>query len=454
MSLAARTDWWRPASAAEGRLEALVPSSPQPHHSSGGTVAFRALMVFTFIMILAPQAYLPALRPLRIALLAAVVGIAAGLLDSLRGGRWVRVGGLEMALTAALAAWAVVTLPLSYWPGGSASFLLDTYFKTVAIFWLLGNAVDTMPRLRKVAWGLTLMAVPLALTGIKHYFSGAFIEAHHGVRRIVGHEEGRTANPNDLALMLNVVLPLSVALLLAARSALARALLLAAVALLAAGVVVTFSRAGFLTLATTCAVYLWRLVRRGRIRWAVAALTLSLAGLAVLPAGYLSRLATITDIDSDPTGSAQVRWNDTVAAVQLVRSHPVIGAGVGMNTLALNEVRGPAWMMVHNVYLEYGVELGLPGLGLFLLLLWACLRKARGVRRRAAAVPALSELSLLAEGIEVALIAFVVAGFFYPVGYQFYFYYLAGLAVAAGVVYDKAVAHGPAGRRSAMAQAS
>jgi O-antigen ligase len=108
-----------------------------------------------------------------------------------------------------------------------------------------------------------------------------------------------------------------------------------------------------------------------------------------------------------------------------------------MNSAALNEARGSAWTKVHNVYLEYAVDLGLPGLLLFLLLFHACLAKARSTRRRAASVPSLRELCCLAEGVEISLLAFAVAAFFHPVAYHFYFYYPAGLAVAVGGVYRK-----------------
>jgi O-antigen ligase len=342
-----------------------------------------------------------------------------------------------MAFTAGLVIWAVVTVPLSSWPGGSLSFLLDSYFKTVAVFWLLANVVDTLPRLIHAAWALTLLSVPLALTGIKNFVSGAFIEVNHGVRRVEGYDAGLTANPNDLALMLNLILPLSLALLVATRSVFARVVLLAIVALQAGCVIATFSRAGFLTLGVVFAAYAWRFLRRGRAAWAVAIVAMALLGLLVVPSDYVDRVATITDIDSDATGSAQSRWSDMVTASQYVLEHPIVGAGIGMNTLALNELRGPAWKIVHNVYLEYGVELALPGLVLFLLLVWSCLRTVRRVRRRTQGAPSLVELSWLAEGLRVAILAFVVAAFFHPVAYHFYFYYLAGLAVAAGVLCDK-----------------
>ena len=424
---AGTAEWWRPAAA--------------PPAQEGGRLAFRALMAFTFIMVLAPQAYLPFLRPFRIALLAALFGIAARMVDSGLNGRPLSVGGREMTLAGLLLAWAAVTLPLSYWPGGSASLLFDRFLKTLAIFWLLANAVDTLPRLRRMAWGLALMAVPLSLTGIRNFFSGVFIAAGDPVKRIGGYEAGLTQNPNDLALMLNTILPLTVALLLTSEGALVRTALAAVAALQVAAVVVTFSRSGFLTLAAIGAVYLWRLLRSGRLLAAGAVVCVALAAVALAPAGHAGRLATSFDIDSDPTGSAQARWRDTVAATQFVLAHPFTGAGLGMNTLALNEVRGPAWTMVHNVYLEYAADLGLPGLALFLWLMLSCLSRARRARRCAGGEPALRALG---GGIETALIGFAVAALFYPVAYHFYFYYLAGLAVAAGTLCAKVPAAVPA----------
>jgi hypothetical protein len=82
------------------------------------------------------------------------------------------------------------------------------------------------------------------------------------------------------------------------------------------------------------------------------------------------------------------------------------------------------------VYLEYGVELGLPGLALFVALIVFSIRSVRFAQQRAGGVPALAELRYLAEGIQISLFAFVVAGMFHPGGYQFGFYYFAGLAAA------------------------
>lgn len=395
-------------------------------------------MAFTFILLIAPQSFFPGLASLRIALVTAALAATAYLFDRFVHRRPIAGLTREMGIAGCLLGWAIVTAPLSYWPGGSAVFLASFYLKTLVVFWLLSHVVNSLPRLRIVAWGLSLMAVPLAVSALVNLVSGNFLNQEllpPGEFRIQGYDAGLTRNPNDLALMLNLILPLSLALFLGTKKPAVRAALLAMICLDAIAIIATFSRAGFLTLTVTFVTYLWTLFsRRHERQWAFVALFLAFAALPLLPSGYLDRLSTITDIDADPTGSAQSRWSDTVAAAKYVVSHPIVGAGVGMDTLALNEVRGPKWKEIHNVYLQYAVDLGIPGLVLFLMLLTGSVRSARYAQRRSAQDRGGGDLFYLAEGIRVSLIAFAVAAFFYPVAYHFYFYYIAGLALAAKAI--------------------
>lgn len=423
MARSTSLEWWRPEPAA------TIPAAAAP----GSAVPFWALMTFTFILLLAPQNFFPVLEPFRIALLAAAVGITVHLADRFLHGQPLMIFTREVWITTGIVGWAILTVPLSYWPGGSVSFLLDFYLKTLAIFWLLSNTVTTLGRLRQVAWGLSLMSVPLAVSAVNNYLSGEFL-ADGAVKRIAGYEAPLTGNPNDLALMLNLILPLGVALALGSRKPIARAVLLVILGLQVVAVILTFSRAGFVTLAGTSVMYLWKLRTRRQRVWAFAAVGLVLMCIPLLPSGYLDRLGTIVDSESDRTGSSQARWLDTVAAVSFVLGNPIVGAGIGTNVLALNEVRGPAWTAVHNVYLQLAVELGLPGLALFLLLLVGCLKRARLAHRGSTPRPASRELVHLAEGIQISLVAFALAALFHPVGYHFYFYYIAGLAVAVKAV--------------------
>lgn len=396
---------------------------------------FWALVAFTFILLLAPQTFFPALAPLRLARLTGLIAISAYLWDRLIHRRPLMRFTPEMWVVACLVGWAVLTVPLAYWPGGSAQVLVDLYFKALVVFWLLSNTVNTLTKLRRVAWMLSLTAVPLAAAGVQRYLLGSFMGGNL-VKRIVGYDAPLTENPNDLALMLNLILPLTIALFLLNRRPVVRPALGLAIFLNVITVILTFSRAGFLTLTTIFVMYLWKHRRQAERRGALAWLLLALLVLSIpfIPSGYVDRVRTITDIDSDPTGSAQSRWNDMVTAVRFVLRNPIVGAGAGVEALALNEERGPLWREVHNVYLQYAVGLGIPGLALFLSLLVGCVKSAQLAQSRSAGMPALRELFYLAEGIEVSLLAFAVAALFYPVAYHFYFYYFAGLAIALRMV--------------------
>jgi O-antigen ligase len=97
----------------------------------------------------------------------------------------------------------------------------------------------------------------------------------------------------------------------------------------------------------------------------------------------------------------------------------------------MNDERGrDTWRRVHNVYLQYGVDLGLPGMLLFIGLHVMCYGAARTAERRGRRDPALADLVPLAVAVKVSLIAFAVEAMFHPIAYSFYFFSVGGLAVA------------------------
>ena len=424
--------WWRAQPDSPVRTEVFT------QESRDGTLhfAFWALVVFTLIMILAPQNYFPVLKPLHLAFLVGALASAAYLLSRLAGMAGKVHRSSAMLFAALLFLWALASVPFSLWPGGSLQKIFDVYVKALIIFWLLARVVNSVPRLNKLAWTLSLVSIPLSLSAISAFLQGGIgnVDLTHGWERITGYRAGLTQNPNDLALMINLTVPFTVGLLLSTRKLLVRVLFSAIAFLDAVAVVATYSRGGFITLMVIVGTYLVFLSGRARLGLAMAIVSMGLLAVPMMPSGYWSRLATITNIQADRTDSAQERWSGMVDATQIIVAHPVIGAGAGMDVLALNEVRGDAWRHVHNIYLEYAVDLGLPGLMLFLALYFTVLRSVRRVRRIVAGKLGGETLYRLSEGIWVALIAFGVSAFFQPVAYEFYFYYIAGLAVAAGAI--------------------
>ena len=425
-SLTGSVPWWKPS----------TPPTPAAVHAAmqdtGSSLAFWALVAFTAILLLSPQAWLPALKVIRIAFLAAGVAMAAHVVERTVHRQSITPLSPEIGIALTLVGWAVLTLPLSLWPGGSVRVLTDHYLKAMAFFWLLGTIVTSTDKLRTMAWALVLCSIPLALTGIGNYLSGDVLTTGvRGFYRIAGYVggSGLTGNPNDLALMLNLIVPLAAVLAVISRGT-ARLAAIGALLLAVAAIVLTFSRAGFMTLAASFVMFLAILVRRKAPAPAIALLLIAICVPPLLPEGYVERLSTITNIDADATGSAQGRWRDLQAATAVIARSPLIGVGIGQDILAMNAQRGDDWTQVHNAYLEYGVDLGVPGLVLFIWLHLLCYRTARAVERRATQDPAHRNLAMLAAGVQISLVAFFVAAMFHPIAYQFYFFSIAGLAVA------------------------
>jgi probable O-glycosylation ligase (exosortase A-associated) len=424
----ASVSWPRPASPASATAVAAAEAEPVD-----ARLAFGALVAFTVILLVSPQAWFPAIKSLRIALLSGGVAIGAHLAGRLFGKTQALPLRREMVLALALIAWAAFTIPMSLWPGGSMDQLTDHFIKAIIFFWLIGTLVNTEARLKLFAWVLSLCSIPLALTALNNYRSGVFVtHATSTVQRIAGYVggSGLAGNPNDMALMLNLLLPITGALFVITRSTGARMATGLAVLVSVAAIIATFSRAGFITLAVIGLLTLLAMMRRGALITAIGVVFFAAVTLAVVPQEYFSRLATITNIEADTTGSAQGRWEDFVLSVDYIKTHPFTGAGLGQDLLALNAERGrETWRSVHNAYLQAGVDLGIPGAALFIALLLASFQNARRVRRHATR-EGWDDLALLAQSVSISLAAFSVAAFFHPIAYQFYFFCLAGLAVA------------------------
>ena len=418
--------WWRPLrSAATNRGGEFVTVE-----TGESQLPFRGLVAFTIILLLAPQFIFPFLEPFRIALLAILVTVVSLVYTRFSLGQPILnlSGGAMYPLL--IAGWATITAPMSFWPGGSIGFLTGIYLKPLVLFILLVNIVNTREKLIRIAWLLSLIAVPLSLTTLKHFLTGELSQGD----RVVGYKGGLTSNPNDLALMLNLILPFCIALFFIYRRPQIRILQVSIMVLIVSAVIVTFSRAGFLALAVMFLIYVWQLRNRPERRYVPMLLVLAVMALPLVPSSYYERVSTITDVSADTTGSAQIRLRDSIAAAGYVAGHPLLGAGIGMNALAMNSVRGETWTEIHNVYLQFAVELGIPGLLLFLLFYRCCFNNTRQVLEHGEQ-HGMDELFYITEAIRIGLIIYAVEAFFHPSAYQFYFYYISGLAVATKAIF-------------------
>src|SRR4029077_18420832 len=112
--------WWRAGE------EIHLAESEDP----GSRVTFWALIAFTFVLLLAPQAFLPALAPLHLGGLTGAGAVPAALVGLFVHQRPPLRVTPEIVALACMVTWALITIPWSYWPGGSLAFLVNDFFKT------------------------------------------------------------------------------------------------------------------------------------------------------------------------------------------------------------------------------------------------------------------------------------------------------------------------------------
>jgi O-antigen ligase len=387
---------------------------------------FSGLLLFTFVLFVAPQNLVPALEPLMLAKLSVGLAVLGYVVNRAMTSRPLTMMTPTVRWGFILGGLALLSIPLGFWPGGSVDIFLDLFGKSLVIFLLVANVVDTQERFRVLVGAMIGCGAFAAAHAVMNYATGNFDPTG---QRVAGYQSPLGGNPNDLAMTLNILLALSLGLLPVLRRRVQRGLLIGAMVLLVAGIVVSFSRSGFVTMGVIGAMWAASAFRDrgGRALPLVAAVVVAVT--FAMPSGYGDRISTIADSQADTTGSSDERWQTMMTAASHILERPVLGYGLG-NEIHVSVARGGLARDAHNSYLKLGAELGLPALVIYVLFIWSAFAAARAVRRFFARRQDGWELGRLAGGVEMAIVAFAVGALFSPSPYHFYLYYPAGLAVA------------------------
>lgn len=325
------------------------------------------------------------------------------------------------------------------------SFSIFTGFQNMTVQLLcisvpLMHFVSSMRKLRIFLGGWIVVFAYLAVYGLTHAGTGP---------------GGHIGDENDLALALNMAIPIAFAFMWSARSAPARIASTAAFTLMVGTVGVTFSRGGFLGLAAVLPYCFFVMTRRKAL--SVVFVGLAVFALVAAPQTYRNRLGTIVgEAEGTEHGTGELRREFWALARKMFYANPVVG--VGLDNFRWNvdyyqsaEERGRvgrsyAGTVAHSVYFTVLAELGACGGVLFGLLIWYTLRDTgrvlRAARRRNApgggpdetADPTLREdleaAGLYAHAIRAALIGYLVSGTFLAVLTYPHFWVLVALTVA------------------------
>jgi hypothetical protein len=340
---------------------------------------------------------------------------------------------------------AVLTVPIAVWPGGSFHYLTAIYMKIIVLFLLVLYWCRSVQDVRRMIWACAVAAVILVIAGA---LTGS-IQAS----RIKDSSESYDAN--DLALLLDIMLPLAL-YLFATSTWLLRMVLAGMMLVFLYGLVLTQSRGGFLALLAVGALVLRRSALKRSHKIAFTSLAILVFGL-IAGKAYWERIETMwapkTEYDRTAGGRTEL-WK---TGLGLLAKRPW---GVGIDGFAVAEGLSHGgkgkWSAAHNSFLQVAVELGVAGFVVFVLVLLSTFKTLRQVQlllrpppdRKATPrigraplvrAPLLGKpkkqldvrenILLLASALEVSLCGFAVGGFFLSQAYSGMLYVLLGLSV-------------------------
>jgi O-antigen ligase len=414
--------------------------------------AFRFLCAFTAVVWIRPQDTIPFVQHLHLAELCAIAALLSLIMG--RMGRNLPFTRMtpELAGVLAFGGLILITAPFSIWLGGVIGMFKEVYIKIILIYLLMANVMTSPRRIEKITWLLVLAGGYVASRSMLDYVRGIHIEAGDRLKGAVG---GIFGNPNDLALNMVFLLPLTLFVLLRPGSPARRGTAaLGAVCMLGA-IIASHSRGGTLGLVAMAGVFgLYQLRRRPGL--VIGGLLLATIAAPMAPSTYWTRMASIFDKSLDDSGSREARRILLHESFQAFRENPITGVGAGQFKNWNPEGRQQAWHESHDIVLQVAAELGIGGVVILAYLIARgaisvhatrrLLRRARsesgrrsppGVASRTSAAPLprlgpheIQFLDAYSASIAAALAGWFVCALFASVAYNWTFYYLLALAAA------------------------
>lgn len=391
-------------------------------HDSMSTWAFRCLLWYVCIMFVAPQNRFPVLWPLHIADLSFVGAILLHVLACLKNHQPLIRPGWATGLGIAVMGWAAVCNTIGPFQSGWAwNVWIDTLYKNTGLLLLLESMCDTRER----CWATMMTMLFCSVYWLKAGLRLAAAGATYSGDRLMGAAIGLIENPNSMAYMLALLMPLYLYVFQAAQKKTERFLFLAGVVADLFIILKTGSRTGIVTLLVMSILILKKYVRQhpwGLLGVVIAfSFLLPLTGeknvrrFKTIPQSAMSFLGFHVERDDRPLNqdeqSAEERAAKNRDTWRLIKANPLHGVGFHPDG---NKYLGEYPMargQVHCEVLMVGKHMGFIGIGFYLGMLaqiWLC---GRTIRLQYAGWPGMSELGW---AYQLQAIGILVGGSFCP----------------------------------------
>lgn len=339
------------------------------------------------------------------------------------------------------------------------------------IYFALINVIRTPEVLRQATWVLLIVGAAVGLLSIhqdltnnygSNYFGfaqAADAAIRTGETTLVGEvRQQRLAGPigetNRFAQVMLMLVPLGIYRAVSEPSRVIRLTAAAMTVIITLGVVLTFSRGAAVGLGVlVIALAILRLVRIQHVAVLVLALVLVFTAFPQ----YWQRVASLEELTvllGQDTGVGQVnqvflsRATETLAAALAIVDHPLVGVGPDMFPIYYEQYAREVGLLVHhgstreahNLFMGVGADIGLLGLGTFLIVAFLTFRliviaRWRSLVRR-------PDLERLTTPFGLALMTYFVTGMFLHLSFaRFYWLILAVGGAAALITLQEMRAH-------------
>ena len=381
-------------------------------------MAFSLFCLWTFVIVGRPQDLIPALAAIRPALVLSIVtvmtvfgGSMPSVIEAVRNAPEARRNLIFFGIM-------TLGIPFAYHRGEAFDFVMNAYLPNLLHLLVFVTLVDSVARLKKILWVVTLCGTVYGVFGL---LKGSSM----GERFII---YGMMFDPNDIAYVLVSLLPIMLFFVVQREGLGRKFIALAGVGSSLLLILLTGSRAGVLSLTTVVVLLLFTPAGSIKFRYRfvfIAAITL--IAFLNLEDININRYLTLMRIEEDYNYTAEDgRVGIWEKAYELLLRNPVTGVGANCFPMAIGYLRKaigeiPRWQAVHNSYLQIAVEIGVAGFAVFILLIAGSLRTFFSARKNQMSRSDEDQLNAISGSLLVGFVGSLIAAFFLSQGYSVYF---------------------------------
>jgi len=324
----------------------------------------------------------------------------------------------------------LISLVNAEWIDWSVEHLLD-YTRWLIIIFLTANLVDSKDKFKIIFFIILAASFKLSLFGAMAWVGRGFAFTAWGIKGPPGYFE----NSGEYAIQMLIMFPLAYYFFVSNFSRavkidkviLSLLVVTPVFAIIAAG-----SRGAQIALALQFIFLYWNKIFK--LKFVVIGLVLSLLVASLFPAKMVSRFE---QIGYDKPSLQRILYLEN--GLEIIKDNPTFGVGF-YNFIPYYNRHYPEGILYksaqlpHNIFLQVGTELGLFGLGIFLIIITKSIMLCRTLSRgQAKTYPEIS------KGIGLGIIGFVMAGQFVSVVYYPFLWINIALAISLASINSKEI---------------